>query len=281
MIHKSIFVKLSEFKGDPISEYLKISKFAKTKDCMSFVTFYDAFDNNFELCKLLRSHYCDFYDCIDQYIVLLEEYKDYSFKTLTDSIKLKLLDYFLYYCEILLCMFFVTINSYSNEPNRLNSDTFVHFFEIISISLKSMNYKIEITNRDIGEVKIIKDNPEAECVAKQSPKNIREATIDYLGSKDSDLKEKEQNLLTLINMLEPTLVKYQSDKIIKYVKEYTQLIRHPEEKKKEKVYSWYFKDKSSYFDPIFNMCIFAQEYSLTKDTIQKFESLKQTKRENQ
>jgi len=174
-------------------------------------------------------------------------------------------------------MFYVTIDSYP-DLNQLNyyleKDTFIQFLEIISTSLKSMNFKIEIVNEEIGDVKIIKDNPEAECVAKQSPKNIREAIIDYLGSRDSDSKEKEKSLHHLIDMLELTLEKYENADIVNKVKEYVQLVRHPEKKKEQKEYAWYFKDKTSYFDLIFSMCIFVQEYSLTKDSIEKFGSLK-------
>ena len=274
MIHKSIFNKLSEYKGNPISEYNKISKFAKTRKCISDYNFYQLFEIKFQICKLLRSYYASFYDCIDEYTREFEQYQNSFFETLENEIQLKLLDSFLSYCEILLCLFCVTLHSYSNKNYYLNSNICDQFLDIIKTSLKSMNYKIEIFDAKIGNIKIIKDNPEAECVAKQSPKNIRQAIIDYMGSKDSNLKEKEQNLHTLIDLLEPTLKKYENDVIIGKVKEYTQLIRHPEVKKEEKQYAWFYKDKSSYFDSIFSMCIFIQEYNLTKITIKDFEDSK-------
>ncbi len=103
---------------------------------------------------------------------------------------------------------------------------------------------------------------------------MRETIINYLATRNNDIEEKEIRLRTIIDKLEILLNKYSSLSAISKVKEYAQLFRHPEDKKENPKYKWFFKDKNKYLDEIFMMCIFVKEYDITKNNIKKYEELK-------
>ncbi|MCR5308451.1 MAG: hypothetical protein K6E24_05605, partial [bacterium] len=106
--HKSIFAKVKEYKGNPIDEYNKIETFINDKPCYWHTPIYDLMKSNFQKCKLLRANFIDLDDCISNVNQMLETYKESSFEYLEEKVQDELLDNFLLYCEILVCLYFVT-----------------------------------------------------------------------------------------------------------------------------------------------------------------------------
>lgn len=272
---KSIFLKVKDYKGNPIDEYNKISQFIKKQKCASYHSFEDAFIEYYKYCELLSGTYIDFKSCILNHTSNLLKYKEYSFNLLDKTKQDILLNEFLDYCEIIV---YVQFNVLPKVVNLYGFDrqAYSQLFGLIKTSLKSMNYEIEFINEDTNEVVVTKSNPEAEAVAAQSPKDLKEAIIYYLGTRDTNLDEKEIRLRTIIDKLEPLLEKYKTQPLIKKVREYLQLFRHPEMKKSDPQYMWFYYDKSKYLDDIFMMCIFIKEYDITKNTISEFSELKKS-----
>ncbi len=272
---KSVFLKIKEYKGNPIDEYNKISQFIKKQRFQSIYLIEDTFSEYFKYCELLSSTYGDFKSCVLNHTRNLFKYKDKSFESIDAATQEILLNEFLDYCEILIYIQF-TVHSRVVFYN-FDSQVYSQLYELIKTSLKSMNYEIKLTNEDTNEVVVIKSNPEAEAVAAQSPQDLKEAIIYYLGSRDIDVAEKEVRLRTIIDKLEPLLEKYKTQSLIKKVREYIQLFRHPEMKKADPQYMWFYDDKSKYLDDIFMMCIFIKEYDITNNTISEFSELKKSK----
>ncbi|MCR5308421.1 MAG: hypothetical protein K6E24_05455, partial [bacterium] len=178
------------------------------------------------------------------------------------------------------CLYFVTYKYYLyseriwNDRN-FDKDTYLQFIDIIKTSLKSINHDYKVIEEDNYEIVVFKNNPDAECVAEKSPKKLKDAIYYYLGTKDSEVEEKENRLHIIIDLIEPLLKKYKNENnLISKTEEYVQLIRHPEIKKNESQYKWFFNDKKAYLDELFMLCVFVKEYDLSKDTIKEFEGLK-------
>ncbi|MDD4157407.1 MAG: hypothetical protein PHY08_12630, partial [Candidatus Cloacimonetes bacterium] len=274
--HKSIFLKVKEYNGNPIDEYNKISSFLNKK-CYYNYSIYSLLNDNFQCSTLLRINYIDFDNCLNSVIKNLDVYADSDFSYLEEGTQEILLDDFLTYCELITHIYFVTYNNYIKriwDDTHFDKNIYIQLIDLIKASLKSMNHDIKMIDDDTSEVLAIKCNPEAESVAEQSPTSLKEAIIYYLGSRDNDLEEKENRLHKIIDLLEPILKKYKELDAVKKVEEYVQLIRHSELKKNEENYKWFFENKGDYIDDIFMMCIFVKEYEITKTNIKKFESLK-------
>ncbi len=270
---KSVFLKLKEYKGNPIDEYNKINQFIKKQSCESLFLVEDTFNKYFKYCELLSNTDVDFKSCVLNHTRYLLKYKAHSFESIDDSTQEILLNEFLDYCEIIV---YIHRAIYSKLINKSSFDKHIYLqlYELIKTSLKSMNYEIKFIDEKTNEVVIIKSNPEAEAVAAQSPQDLKEAIIYYLGTRDTNVEEKEVRLRTLIDKLEPLLDKYKTQPLIKSVREYLQLFRHPEMKKDDPQYNWFYSDKSKYLDDIFMTCIFIKEYDITRKTIDEFTKLK-------
>ena len=280
MVHKSIFAKVKEYKGNPIDEYNKIKSFLKNKCCYSNESIYSLLSNNFKKCELLRGNYTDLYSCLSDVNKTLELYKTSVFSYLDEKIQDELMDSFLIYCEVVTYVYLITWEYYVKANDLYNSSYFdrsiyKQLLEIIKSSLKSMNHDIRVIDENTFETLAFKCNPDAECVAEKSPSNLKEAIYYYLGTKDSNIEEKQNKLHIIIDLIEPLLKKYKKEcNVISRVEEYVQLIRHPELKKEETQYGWFFKDKNSYLDDMFMLCVFVKEYDISKSTIREFEELK-------
>lgn len=115
-------------------------------------------------------------------------------------------------------------------------------------------------------------NPIAEVISVESSNDISNAIMGFLGNRD--IKTKEKYLHDFIELLEPTIKRYADQPLIKKIKEYVQLLRHPEAKKEEENYKWYFNNKKKYINKIFELCLFVQQYDLAKNTVKEFEDNK-------
>ena len=263
LTHKSIFAKVKEYKGNPIDEYNKIQTFVK-KECYFHYSIYSFLFSNFHSCKLLRASFIDLNDCLNSVNRKLDLYSSSKFEYLDESIQDELLDDFLMFCEIVLCVYYVTLkcdiipNELYNNKN-FDNQIFAQLVEIIKNSLKSMNHDFRIVEDENYEIIAYKCNPDAECVAEQSPINLKNEIYYYLGTKENDLKEKETHLHNIIDLIEPLLKTYKENKLVSKIEEYVQLLRHPEMKKNEKQYNWIFNNKLAYLDQLFMLCIFVKE----------------------
>jgi hypothetical protein len=163
----------------------------------------------------------------------------------------------------------------SSHIDTINNEALSQFYEMLQTSLKSMNYEL-IPLDDDEKVEVKKIDPGAEHTASISEPTIKNVIIKYLGIRDRDLPGKVTTVHCFVDLLEPTLKKYQTDSMVGKIKMFLQVIRHPEIKKAEKGWEWYFQNEANYIDDVFEMCIFVQNYRLTKDIISNF-----TKQSNQ
>lgn len=193
----------------------------------------------------------------------------------------KTIDEFLSFCEILAHMKAVVEATCFEEimqSDDFDNDLWNQFSDMLQSSLKSIGYELKEMDEEKHEFEAIKINSEAESVAARSPKGIRKLVFEYLGTRDKDEKTKERVLLDLINELAPALKSYNKNdenvaKRVKKVGEYLQLMRHPAENREKEKNSWFYGNEELYLDDLFNLCIFVQNYELTKKTIEKFQSL--------
>ena len=187
-----------------------------------------------------------------------------------------MLDDFLTYCQIIsTCLVYLdkNINAILNNHycNTIDNKVVDQFTELIVHSLKSFNYEC-VLNKDNLNIDIKAINPIAEVVASESSNDISNAITGYLGNRD--IKTKEKYLHDFIDLLEPALKKYSDQSLIKKIKEYIQLLRHPEIKKEENKYEWYFNNKRKYIDKLFELCLLVQQYDLSKSIVAEFENNK-------
>ena len=277
-MRKSIFERLEQRFSNPLDEYVKISSFLRQKACYYSHTINECFSTLFSYCNILRKHYTDFEDCISKNIGILEHYFSYigneTFNGFNDSSKEDILDSFLTYLEIIECMLCV-FDEYADEiwdSSYIDESIINQAKEMIDESLKSINYKIE--EKSTSFVKIIKIDPVSEYVAQQSEPNMKTAIMNYLAVRDNNIEEKERSLHDLIDLLEPSFKKFKTVEIINKASEFSQVIRHPEIKKDEKEYQWFFKNKRKFLDELFSLCIFTQQYVLNKRIAESLESKK-------
>ena len=158
--------------------------------------------------------------------------------------------------------------------NDFNENVYLQAIDVINVSLKSLNHKIIYFDEKEYLFEVIKIDPESEMVAAQSEPTIKSAILHYLGARDNDIKEKENRLHQLIDLLEPSFDKYKNDNTVKDIKEYIQMVRHPEIYKAKKEYDWFFKDKKEYLDRLFSLCVYIQQFVISKETLKEFKQLK-------
>lgn len=286
-MYKSLFERLQNYESDPIDEYHKISTFLDD----AIVERYNKIHLNtllsdaFLFCKEFRCYFASLDDCVDSNCSNIWKYqcpaKSY-YQSLDENDRDILLDEFLTYCQILLtCLSYfrehsITIlNKYF--VNGINWEIVDQFEELVIHSLNCFNYK-SVSKKDSLNVEIVMINPVAEVVALESTKHISEAIFGYLANRD--IKTKEKFLHDFIDLLEPTFKKYSDQGLVKKIREYIQLLRHPETKKDDTDYQWYFKNKKKYIDKLFELCLFVQQYDLSKAIVAEFEDNKKTSHNN-
>lgn len=233
----------------------------------------------FLYCKELRSHFISFDDCIKTCCFKLKEYKipaEPYYSSLSESEKEILLDEYLTYCQVVLtCLSYLKENAdqilSKYFSDGINDKVITQFTELITSGLKSFNYKRVLIGKSLN-AEIIMDNPVAEVIASESSRDVSEAIMGFLGNRD--IKIKEKYLHDFIDFLEPTIKKYSDQPTVKKIKEYVQLLRHPEIKKEEKEFKWYFNNKRKNLDKLFELCLFVQQYDLSKSIINEFEDNK-------
>lgn len=278
-LHKSIFDLIDEYKSDPITEYEKIDNFIRNTDCVDYETIYDTLKRRYPLCEKIFTTYPTFEECLDVFTKSIKENRIYLFSSLSDNSKKDVLDNFLNYCEVLSHIVYFGLKNkgegYDIYRNNYIVRSFKRLLSVVETSLKSIGFKLEISDKDSLETRAIKINPQAEFVAARSPQNIRETIICYLAARDGDITAKGNELHRLIDFLEPTFNKYKVSPISD-IREYTQLLRHPEMKKSETGYKWFNDDKNKekYLDDLFSMCVFVEQYQLIKENLKEFKERK-------
>ena len=236
-------------------------------------------NDNFKMCKSLRNMFIDLRDCLDKSIPYLIKYKNNgSLRGVPENYRNVVFDNFLTFSEIIFTMLLVIveydkINRISDDKN-FHNELFQQCIEMIDFSLKSLNHKLNIINRENFVVEVVKIDEVAETVAAQSKLTIKQAILHYLGARENDVKEKENRLHQLIDLLEPSFEKYKNDNTVKDIKEYIQMVRHPEIYKTKKEYVWFFKGKEEYLDRLFSLCVFLQQFVISKETLKEFKQLK-------
>lgn len=269
--HKSIFSKINEYSSNPIAEFLKINKFISETECESYTTVKYVLSEFFHRSTELIKIYTDFDNCIDDNTRTISNNAYFSsnnqYQNINISIKEQIMDEFLTYCEIISHIFFIS----AKERNRYSDNILYNqTIELVLGSLKSIGYKMKMIDRTKCIVEIIKTNPEAEYVAEKSSPDIKKTIYKYLGSRNNDVENRKNMLHNLIDLLEPTLKKYSSQSTIGKIKEYSQLLRHPEINKTLDKYKWFYNDVNSHFDEIFELCIFVLYYEISNKTIGEY-----------
>lgn len=272
-MRNSISLRLSEYKSDPIIEYNKINELIhKNSYCYyGFCDIYIFFRYHFANCKLLRSHYVSFDACLSDYENNLRIYKDSCFKNLEKDNQINLLNDYLDYCELITYMHSNLYNL--AHKNKIDLQLYSQLKDIIETGLRSMNYRVTIIDKKTKETRVVKINEEAEIVAAQSQESIKDVILLYLGTRDNNIEDKKIYLHKFIDLLEPVLKKYNNEPISS-VREYVQLLRHPETKKNDQKYIWFYENESEYIDKLFSMCLFVQHYDITKKTLKDFDQNK-------
>ena len=107
--------------------------------------------------------------------------------------------------------------------------------ELIKNGLQLCGYRIDYVKNRFITVKI---DIHSETVAAEN-KEYSDYIFDYLISKTA--KDKEQSLLNLCNKLEATKP---VDGYTRHARDYIQFLRHPDERKKIKKYSWFYEKEN-------------------------------------
>lgn len=273
-MHKSIFLSINDYKSDPITEIKKIDKVLQ-KECGYYTTIYSFLKQSFVQSKVLRSRFVDLDDCIDSLIYnISHNYNCYDFERLDSNIQSIIFNEFFNYCEVIFHLLFLAYKYEKKYINGFDENVYLQAIDVIKVSLKSLNYRIVYLDEKECLFEVIKIDPESEIVAAQSEPNIKHAILHYLGARDNDIKEKENRLHQLIDLLEPSFEKYKNDNTVKDIKEYIQMVRHPEIYKTKKEYVWFFKGKEEYLDRLFSLCVFLQQFVISKETLKEFKQLK-------
>ena len=282
-MHKPIFEKLyNGYETNPIKEYNKINCILDKHFCTdwrygcdsSYLTLNNLFSIYYENSKILSINFVDFNSCLGELTDNLRDYRSHHFNYLTSDVKDKLFEEYFNFCEIIFHMISIVDNHFNEfEKNRINWNQSLmdQLIGMINNALKSMNYKI--IKKESNIFNVIKIDLNAEIVAAQSDESIKKTILLYLATRDNKIEDKKSYLLKLINLLEPVFNKYNNEPISS-VKEYAQLLRHPEMKKTENKYKWFYENECEYLDKLFSMCLFVQHYAITKNTLKDFNQRK-------
>ena len=220
----SLFDYLDVYKTTPANEIRKISSLLKTK-----VIYYGstAFVNLFvELfpSSLFAAYEPSFSEFLNTFV-----FADFD---ATNKEKTEFLQY-RYYCELLLNLLNVNAeigfkNSVAEEINQLKR----------MIDNGTSGCGLKLVRDKNNHIVTMKKDEKAEAIAAIN-KEFKEPIFDYLIAKT--IKEKESALTSLSIKLEAIK---SDDSFFKTNKEFVQLLRHKEEKKRDNKYSWFFVEKN-------------------------------------
>ena len=277
-MHKSIFKKVEDYKSNPLEEFIKLDSFYRDSNKDAYFYFgsgsnvYSLLAHSFVFCEKLTGVYKDFDDCLDSELGYLRNRAyDVDWEYLSKEDKDRVLDEFQTFAEIVSYIYLYGISKFINSNRNLNINSVIYKqgFQLLETSLKSINYEIkEIKNEKI--VEIIKINPVAEKVAFQSKPEIKKTIIAYLGIHNNDIDNKRHYLHDLIDLLEPKLKKYENQDKVGLIKNYCQIMRHPETKGKLEQYQWFMSNFDKYLDDVFELCIYVLQYDITNATLKQF-----------
>lgn len=272
MTRKNIFLKIDEYLSNPVTEYYKIYNFLKI-GCVPYKSVYDYLFRFFRYSNSLTKRYSNFDECINDNTRRISEEDIYlsneMFNKLDDNQKTILMDEFLTYCEILVHVFNI---SFRFDGSLSINPTYCQLINLIEGSLKSINYKIIVIDKENEIVEASKINPEAEHIADQSPVDIRKSIYRYLGCRQNDLEGRTTCLQNLIDSMKPIFNKYSTSlNAVNKAKEFSQLIRHRKEKCKETKYKWFYDELDIHLDEIFELCIFVLYYEKSHMIINEYD----------
>ena len=277
-MHKSIFKKVEDYTSNPIEEYIKLDSFYNdsTKkayyDYGSGYSLYSLLKKSFVYCEKLTGVYKDFEDCLNSELCYLPQYTNGSaWDYLDNDNKEIVLDEFQTFAEIISYIYNYGVSKFirSDHYLRLNETIFDQGYKLLKTSLKSINYEIKVLKEE-QIVEIVKINPVAEKVAFQSKPEIKKTIISYLGVHNNDIESKRHYLHDLIDLLEPKLKKFENQDKIGLIKNYCQIMRHPEIKGKQAQYQWFMDDLDKYLDEVFELCIYVLQYDMINTTLKHF-----------
>ncbi len=278
MIHKSIFKKIEDYKSNPLKEYIKLDSFYRDSSKEAYYYFgsghsiYDLLSNSFPLCEKLTGVYKDFEDCINSELgYLMNHAYGNNWNYLTDEKKEIILDEFQTFAEIVSYIYVYGAKKFLTSDRNIeaNLNIYRQGFQLLKISLKSINYEIKVLEEE-QIVEIAKINPVAEKVAMQSKPEIKKTIISYLGTHNKDVDSKRHYLHDLIDLLEPILKKFENQEKIGLIKNYCQIMRHPEIKGKQEQYQWFMNNLEKYLDEVFELCIYVLQYDIANTTLKQF-----------
>ena len=170
------------------------------------------------------------------YLSLKYIYKDFNFESLKEEQKNEILEEFLLFCDT---QIYMTLKVKEKLKDDVNLEIINHYENMIKVSLGSLYYGVIYDNSDEG-FKIIKSYPEAEIVAVNSDDEIKKIIYDFLDYENQNVERKEAILLKFVNKLE-TILKSDKEPYVHSIREFVQIIRHSEEKKKSEY--WWFSIK--------------------------------------
>lgn len=277
-MHKSIFKKVEDYKSNPIEEYIKLASFYDDSTKVAYYhygtgySFYSLLAESFVFCEKITGVYKDFKNCLNSQLRYLTRYPNgVAWDYLENDKKEIVLDEFQTFAEIISYIYFYGVPKFisSNIGLNLNETIFYQGLQLLQTSLKSINYEIKVLKKQ-QIVEIIKINPVAEKVAFQSNPEIKKTIISYLGVHNNDIEGKRHYLHDLIDLLEPKLKKFESQDKIGLIKNYCQIMRHPETKGKQAQYQWFMDSQDKYLDDMFELCIYVLQYDLANTTLKQF-----------
>ena len=276
-MHKSIFEKVEDYISNPLEEYIKLDSFYRDPKKVAYYYYgsgsiYKLLSESFIYCEKLTGVYKDFYDCLDSSLPYLRNRAyDVDWEYLSKDDKEKVLDEFQTFSEIVSYIYIYGIPKFKNCNNSISITEAIYKqgFQLLQTSLKSINYEILILKKE-QIVKISKINAIAEKIAFQSKPEIKKTIIVYLGAHNNDIDNKRHYLHDLIDLLEPLLKKYDNQDKVGLIKNYCQIMRHPETKGKQEQYQWFMKDLNKHLDEVFELCIYVLQYDIANVTLKQF-----------
>lgn len=258
------------------------NEFKKIKELLGYSDFYyrrslvEFFEEEFSSFKEIRKYFSSYEDCENKIIpTLLEAYKHGNSahqKDLDD----KVLEEFLDFCEV---HFYLIMETTKLNISNYKIDVLMHLKDLIETSLQKLCYKIIKSNNEFGFL-IIKENPVIETIALASDNDTEKIIFDYLDYKNQDEYSKESILHKFIDKLE-NIMKEDNEQLVHSIREFAQIIRHPEQKKKEAKYKWFFDDCISNMDKLFLLCLYVQQRVVVKEILDEFCKEKKTANEKE
>ena len=184
------------------------------------------------------------------------DFDDYTDNFEKESIKYRLL------CELIINL---TADYKYSQIFTYHRENISQLLLIIEEGLKRCGYGLKVYKE--GKITYKKDIA-AEAIAANNP-DYKESIFNYLIAKN--IKEKASALTALSNQLEAAKT---SGGFTRQNRKYIQIMRHPDEKKKEDDYSWFFEKQSfeANMDKLFRILICYCSHLSCDDILANFES---------